>query len=183
MDNTLVDYTGAELTVRDTNRGRFQVLPVGYTREDMTRAPVFPTRAEAEAYCQREKPTWVADEEERQAARAPYYAAYAAVLARPAMREMRRDIQDLYQRMCWENKLAGAHQRAAARATGQISCMGRDIAAVRQAGADEQASAAGTAAQAWLDACGAYELALQQAMHEAGIPIDLFRSPVLIQGD
>ncbi len=174
------NYDGQEMAIRTTNGGKFQVLPVPSTPQDMSRAPVFATQAEAEAYISRPMPEWVATERELITERMKYNVAYADILSRPELREMRREIQSLYETMMWQGKLAADHQRAVGYAIGKTSVMGRDIAAVRQQGADYQADEADRATQAWNDACHVYEVAVQQAMSEAGIPIALFRSPVLI---
>ena len=180
QETTVTDYDGQEMTIRTTNMGKFQVLPIPHTPQDMSRAPVFATQAEAEAYISRPMPGWIATERELTARRAKYSAAYAGILSRPGLREMRREIQSLYKALAWEGKLAADHQRAVGYAAGSISVLGRDIAAVRQAGADYQADKADRASQAWFDACHTYEVALQQAMFDEGIPIAPFRTPVLV---
>ena len=174
------NYNGQEMTIRTTNQGKFQVLPVPCTPQDMSRAPVFATQVEAEAYIARPIPEWEVEETAKWTERMKYNRAYSTILSGPEMRKMRSEIQFRYERMMWESKKAADHQRAVGYAIGQTSVMGRDIAAVRQSGADYQASEADRAAQTWNDARHTYEVALQQTMHDAGIPIALFRSPVLI---
>lgn len=174
------NYDGQEMTIRTTNGGKFQILPVPHTPQDMSRAPVFDTQAEAEAHISRPMPQWVADERGKQSERMKYNIAYSAILSRPDLREMRREIQRLYESLAWAAKLAGDAQRAVGRSIGQVSAMGRNIAEVRQGNADYQADECDRANQAWNDACHAYEVELQQAMRDTGIPIALFRTPVLI---
>lgn len=174
------NYDGQEMTIRTTNRGKFQVLPVPSTPQEMSHAPVFETHDEAEAYIGRPIPEWVATERELTTERMKYNVAYADILSRPELREMRREIQRFYSEASWASKVAGDHQRAVGRAIGQVSVMGRDIAAVRQAGADYQADDADRAWQVWNDATHAYEVALQTAMVTAEIPVFLFRSPLMI---
>ncbi len=146
----------------------------------MSRAPVFETQAEAEAYIALPLPEWVATERELTAERMKYNVAYADILSQPELREMRREIQSLYGRAARESKLAEDHQRAVGYAIGKTSVMGRDIAAVRQQGADYQADQADMTWQAWRDATHAYEVALQTAMVAAEIPVFLFRSPLMV---
>jgi hypothetical protein len=93
---------------------------------------------------------------------------------------MRREIQSHYSDMAWQQKLAADHQRAVGYAIGKISATGRDIAAVRQQGADYQANEADRAFQIWNDATHTYEAVVQNAMIEAQIPVFLFRSPILV---
>jgi len=175
------NYDGQEMEIRTTNKSKFQVLPVPHTAGDMTRAKVFDTPEEAEAYINRPMPQWVADERARAVAKEPYVEAYSAVLAMPGMLEMRRDIQEKYGYACERSRLAAAAQRAAIRGMGQVSCMGRDIGAVRQGLADEYGDELDSAWQDWAHASGAYEVAVQAAMQEAGIPVEMFRSPVKVQ--
>ncbi len=171
----MTDYNGQEMVIRTTNNGKFQVLPVAHTPADMSRAPVFATRPEAEAYISRPMPRWVADENAKQVERQKYNLTYSAILARPEFREMRGNIQDLYGESKWQAKLAADAQRAVAYSIGKISVMGRDIGAARQGTADYQASEADAAEQAWADASRSYETAVQQAMTDADIPVALFR--------
>lgn len=173
------NYDGNEMEIRVTNRGKFQVLPVSHTPGGMASAPVFDTREEAEAYIVRPMPDWIAVERAKSTAQQPFIQTYAAVLARPDMREMRRGIQELYGYASERSKLASDAQRAAIRATGQVSIIGRDIGAVRQSLADEYGDEVDEAWQAWRVACHKYELALQSAMRDAGIPVTMFRSPEL----
>jgi len=173
------DYNGQEREIRETARGRYQVLPAGYTADDMTRAPVFASREEAEIYISRPMPGWIADERERERARLPYVEQYAAILQRPEFREQRARIQDAYAEAAHKSKLAGDAQRAAVRSTGQVSCMGRDIGAVRQGRADEGASEADETWAYHRRLSGEYETALQAAMRESGIPVELFRQSVM----
>jgi len=176
----LKNYDGQEMTIRITNNGKFQVLPQPCTPQDMSRAPVFATQAEAETYIVRPMPEWVATERELTIERMKYNVAYAAILSHPEMREMRREIQRLHEIWAWSSKLAGDAQRAVSYGIGHISAMGRNVAEVRQGNADYQADDATRDCQIWNDACHDYERALQQAMSDAGIPIELFRNPVLI---
>ncbi len=173
------NYDGQEMTIRQTNNGKFQVLPVPYTPQDMSRAPVFATQAEAEAYISRPMPEWVATERELITERMKYNVAYADILSRPELREMRREIQRLYESLAWAAKLAGDAQRAVGYSIGQVSAMGRNIADVRQGNADYQADECDRANQAWNDACHIYEVQVQYNMSEAGIPVVLFRGSVL----
>lgn len=173
------NYNGQEMVIRTTNNGKFQVLPERYTPQDMSRAPVFPIQSEAEAYIVQPMPQWVADENAKNSERVKYNIAYSEILARTELREMRREIQNLYEHYMWESKLAGDAQRAVAYGIGKISCMGRNVADVRQGNADYQSDQATLARQAWEDSSRSYELAVQQAMVEMGIPVELFRSPVL----
>jgi hypothetical protein len=173
------DYNGIERIIRETNKLRFQVLPENYTADDLSRAPVFATRAEAEAYIRRPMPKWVIAESDRAAERSKYTAAYAQILSSPDMREMRRVIQGFYGEACHLSKLAGAHQRAAIRGGGQISCMGRDVGAVRQVYADEVADDASVEWSKYDTACGNYERELQRILTEAEIPVELFRTPAI----
>lgn len=173
------NYDGQEMVIRPTKLGKFQVLPVNYTPADMSRAPVLATVGEAQTFISRPMPRWIADERANAAEAAPHVGAYAAVLAHPSLREMRREIQELYQEACHQSKLASDAQRAAVRGMGQLSCIGRDIGAVRQGNADYQADEADDAWRAHRVACHKYELAVQAAMRDAGIPVEMFRSPVL----
>jgi hypothetical protein len=174
------NYDGQEMTIRTTNRGKFQALPVPSTPNDMSRAPVFETKAEAEAYISRPMPEPVAAERELTTERMKYNVAYADILSRPELREMRKEIQSRFGEASWQSKLAGDHQRAVGYAIGKTSVMGRDIAAVRQAGADYQADESDRAWKLWGDATHVYEVAVQKLMIEAGIPIWLFRQPLLV---
>ena len=172
------NYDGQEMEIKVTNNGKYQVLPHGYNAHDMSVAPVFATQSEAEAYITRPMPEYVAHERELETERAPYQSQYAAILARPEFREMRRGIQELYSEAAHQSKLHGDAQRAAVRSIGQVSAIGRNIYDVRQDNADYQADEASTAWRAWGDATHKYEVAVQEAMKEAGISIALFRSPV-----
>lgn len=174
------DYRGVEREIRVTNRGRFQVLPVPPNSHDMSTAPVFGTREEAEAYIRRPMPKSEVAEAEQEAERLQYRAAYAAILADPSLRDMRRDIQEQYARAASQSKLAGDHQRAAVMAGGQYSATGRDISAVRQSYADEVADGAAEEWEHHRKLSLEYERALQQRMTASGIPVELFRSPVVI---
>jgi hypothetical protein len=174
------NYDGQEMVVRETNRSKYQVIPVPHTPHDLSCAPVFTTQAEAKAYISRPMPKWVATGRELTTKRMKYHVRYADILSRPELREMRREIQRLYETMAWASKLAAAHQRAAAHQVGKVSSTGRSVEAAWQANADYQADEATTAAHAWNDAVYIYEIAVQQAMSEAGIPVVLFRSPAVV---
>ena len=120
-------------------------------------------------------------EDQEQAERAKYQAQYASVLSQ--FRGIRQEIQDAYAEGKLQSKLAGDAQRAAARGNGQYSCIGRSIEGVRQEQADYQASESEEAWGTYWGLMKQYQLALQQAMVEAGIPRDkvhLFRNPVVV---
>ncbi len=177
----LRDYDGNEFVIRTTNKGRFQVLPAGYTPMDMTKAEVFDTEAEARAWIARPMPEWQAFERRHDVIRERYLPAYSAVLAQPEFRGMREGIQDAYNAAVHAGKLAADMQRAAIRGAGQISSAGRDIGAVRQGLADEMARDTDGEWAVYDDARRAYEFSLQQALVAAGVPVWLFRQPVLME--
>jgi len=159
------------MKIRETNKGKFQVLRED---QDLSRAPVFSTREEAEAYILRPIPQWRLDEQALDERRAEYRERFATLLANPELREMRRGIQEAYGEACHQDKLAGAAQRAAVLGMGQISCMGRDIGAVRQERADSQYDEVSQAWRRWNSLCAAYEAEKQLRMEAAGIPVELF---------
>ncbi len=177
--NEMKNYDGQEMQIRLTSQGRYQVLPMHCSAADMSRAPVFATECEALAYIVRPMPRWVADERSRAAERDQYIDAYSSILVRPEMREKRHDIQELYSEACWRSKNAADLARAAARSMGQMSVMGRDVGATRLCYADEAADRASDDWAAYGEAYANYERALQAAMVDAGIPVALFRSPIL----
>ena len=174
------DYRGIEREIRVTNRGRFQVLPVPHDARDLSREPVFDTREAAEAYICRPMPKWELAEQDQQSERQLYEAAYVAVLAAPKLREMRQHIQEQYADAANRSKLAADHQRSAVRATGKYSPTGRDVSAVRQSYADEIADGASEEWARHRKLCAEYERELQTQMTSVGIPVELFRSPVVI---
>ena len=174
------NYDGIEMTIRETNKQKYQVLPAQYTDDDMTRAPVFLTHEEAEAFIAQPIPKWLEEERAQDIERNQYNDTYAKILSASEMREKRAEIQELYSEAAYKSKLAAAHQRAAMMGIGMVSCTGRDIYAVRQSGADYQASEADMAWDEWRAASNKYEIAVQTKMKEAGIPIDLFRSPRVV---
>ena len=174
------DFDGNEMTIRATNHGKFQVLPANYTPADMTRAPVFATREEAATFTNGPMPQWLAAERAKATASQSYVQTYSDILARPDMREMRRTIQEHYGNYRERGRLAAAAQRAAVRGFGQVSCLGRDIGAVRQGVADEYGDEADQEYRLYVQAEVAYERAVQAAMRQAGIPDGMFRNPVVI---
>jgi len=173
------DYQGVECTIRVTNRGRFQVLPVPHNGRDLSTQPVFETREAAEAYIRRPMPAWELAERHRRAERQEYASAYASILADPTLREMRGAIQSQYSAAAYRSKLAADHQRAAVRADGQVSVIGRDISAAHQHYADEIADDSYGEWARHRQLCAEYERELQIRMTAAGIPVELFRAPVL----
>lgn len=175
------DYRGIERQIRVTNRGRYQVLPVPHDSRDLSTEPVFDTREAAEAYIRRPMPKWELAERDRQVERQGYQVAYAAILADPSLREMRRAIQSQYAEAAHRSKLAADHQRAAVRAEGRISPAGRDISAARQTYADEIADESDEQWARHRQLCAEYERELQTQMTATGIPIGLFREPIVVQ--
>ncbi len=171
------NYDGQEMIIRLTNKGKFQALPA--VSPDMTRAPVFATQQEAEAYIGRPMPQWIATERAKSIAQEPYVEPFLAILSRPELREMRRNIQKLYGYACERDRLGAAAQRAAIRGFGQVSCIGRDIGAARQGVADEYGDESDQAWAAYWKAERAYRLAKHTAMREAGIPVTMFETPEL----
>ncbi len=120
-------------------------------------------------------------EDQKQAERAQYREQYVRVLAQ--FREVRQAIQDAYAEGKHQSKLAGDAQRAAGMGGGQVSCIGRSVEDVRQENADYQAGESDEAWDTYWGLMKHYQLALQQAMVEAGIPRDqihLFRNPVVV---
>jgi hypothetical protein len=175
------NYNGNTMVIRATNRGGFQVLPENYTAVEMTRAEVFASHDEAVAFILRPMPEPIAFERRHQAAREPHMAAYSSILSQPRFREMRESIQACYNTALHAGKLAGDMQRAAVRATGQVSAIGRDISAARQGYADGLHAETSQAWAAYDSSRQEYELALQNAMVTADIPVWLFRQPVLVE--
>lgn len=171
------NYDGNEMIIRTTNNGKFQVLPENYTQNDMTKAPVFNTIQEAEKFIKQPMPQWLADERNIDSERDKYRQEYSKILGRAEFRDMRAVIQELYSEAKHQSKLAWDAQRAVTYKSG-TSCIGRDIADVYQSNADYQANEVDVAWKKYNDANFKYESALQYAMEESGIPINLFRSPV-----
>jgi len=104
--------------------------------------------------------------DEQTTLRERYKSAYADILALPEMRERRRAIQEAYGEARERDRLAGSAQRAAARG---------NLGAERIA--DDYADEADAADASHARLCTEYEIALEDALIAAGIPVGLFRSP------
>lgn len=174
------DYDGNEMTIRVTHKGGYQVIPVPCTPYDMSRAPVFDTEALAIAYIQRPIPEWLKLERVKDRERKQYREKYAELLSLPEMRAMREEIQEAYQTAIYRSRIQGDQQRAAVRGAGTVSCMGRNLGDVRQAYADQLASEIDMDWDVYDDRFHKYEIAIQAAMTREGIPVSLFRGPVLV---
>ena len=164
-----------EITIRKTNTGRFQLVRDGeISHASVMGRDVFATLPEAEAaltaMLQRVQLANMT-RTEQETLEAPYIQAYARLLQSPDLREMRQQIQEHYGNACHESKLTQAAQRASIRATGTISCIGRDIGGVYQCRADEMGSDADIEWQKWSDASAAYETEVDKRMTELGIPL------------
>lgn len=168
MYEDLKNYDGENMIIRLTNKGKYQVLPKNYTKSnqygcsDMCQAPVFLTQRDAILYIKQPMPDWVRRNRQDEEARKPHYENYYRILASENLREMRREIQELYSSAAYAHKLAGDHLRA----HGDDRHMEHYI--------DEDASASSEHVKKSL----AYEKLLQKEMRESGIPIKLFRSEV-----
>ena len=157
-------------SIRVTNRGRFQVLrPDG----DLTKSPAFDTQHEAETFRHRSVPWYLVYERARAIERNQHQPFYDAILALPEMRDHRQTIQQLYSEACHRSKLAEDMRRASARSDGRRA---EKLASY----GDEYSAEAQAAWQAHRDACHAYNFALQALLAAAGIPVELFRSPVVV---
>lgn len=164
-----------DITIRQTKTGKYQLVRDGQpSRASVMGRDVFNTFAEAEvaSVAMRERVKLAEQAEVDRLSRiAPYVDAYARLLQSPDLREMRQEIQGLYGEACHQSRLASAAQRAAIRGTGHVSCIGRDIGAVRQGVADECGSEAESAWGQWNNACHKYEALVDERMTEAGIPL------------
>jgi hypothetical protein len=137
----------ASITIRTTQRGDWiaqEVYGDGTTGGILGRGP---TREDAEAglrgHQRREAARWRRTPERVCAA-----AMAARVLGLPRLREMRRQIQELYGKACAAGRRLDACYRASVYAGGSVSCLGRSIADAHVGRGDQ---AADVADEAWAD--------------------------------
>ena len=154
-------------TIRTTNNHRYEVLRNG---KPVHLPEAFQTQAEAEIAIdalEAQDALVQADSNER----APYNTLYATILALPELREMRRAIQEAYGEAAHKSKLASASMRAGTRAEGTVSCMGRDVGAIRISRGDDMADEADELWAYHRKLSRDHEDALLAKMDEMGCPL------------
>lgn len=160
-------------SIRVTNKGRHQVLRDG---KPVSNAGAFDTSDQAQAEIERLQ-QFDAEQQAERSDRAPHNTLYASIFSMTEMREMRNAIQNAYNEAAHTSKSASAHVRAAIRVDGAVSCVGRDISAVRMSRADNIATYADDLWTYHTKLCEDYEAALLAKMRELGCPLWMRRGP------